>query len=45
MWYGQPYAPAAFTSSKYLWYSYVLEAESTPVPQYGRKDHVNGKFQ
>jgi hypothetical protein len=26
----QPYAPAAFTPSKYSWYSFLLEAESTP---------------
>jgi len=28
----QPYAPAAFTPMKYSWYSFVLEAESTPGP-------------
>jgi len=28
----QPYAPAAFTSRKYTWYSFLLEAESTPGP-------------
>ena len=28
----QPYAPAAFTSKKYSWYSFLLEAESTPGP-------------
>ena len=28
----QPYAPAAFTPRKYSWYSFVLEAESTPGP-------------
>jgi hypothetical protein len=27
-----PYAPAAFTSRKYTWYSFLLEAESTPGP-------------
>jgi len=26
----QPYAPAAFTPRKYSWYSFLLEAESTP---------------
>jgi len=26
----QPYAPAVFTPSKYSWYSFLLEAESTP---------------
>jgi hypothetical protein len=28
----QPYALAAFTPSKYSWYSFLLEAESTPEP-------------
>ena len=28
----QPYAPAAFTSRKHSWYSFLLEAESTPGP-------------
>ena len=27
-----PYAPAAFTPRKYSWYSFLLEAESTPGP-------------
>jgi hypothetical protein len=32
-WQGcQPYAPAAFTPRKYSWYSFLLEAESTPWP-------------
>jgi hypothetical protein len=32
-WQGcQPYAPAAFTPRKYSWYSFLLEAESTPGP-------------
>jgi hypothetical protein len=32
-WYNfQPYAPAAFTPSKYTWYSLLIEAESTPGP-------------
>jgi len=30
---------------KYFWYSFLLEAESTPGPQYGRKVYVNEKFQ
>ena len=30
---------------KYSWYSFLLEAESTPGPQCGRKDYVNEKFQ
>ena len=29
---------------KYSWYSFLLEAESTPGPQCGRKDYVNGIF-
>jgi hypothetical protein len=29
----------------YSWYSFLLQAESTPVPQCGRKDYVNKKFQ
>jgi hypothetical protein len=36
---------AAFTPRKYSWYSFMLEAESTPGPQCGRKDYVNEKFQ
>jgi hypothetical protein len=28
----KPYAPAVFTPSKYTWYSFLLEAESTPEP-------------
>jgi hypothetical protein len=32
-WQGcQPYAPDAFTLRKYSWYSFLLEAESTPGP-------------
>jgi hypothetical protein len=32
-WQGyQPYAPATFTPRKYSWYSFMLEAESTPGP-------------
>ena len=32
-WKGcQPYAPAAFTPRKSSWYSFLLEAESTPGP-------------
>jgi hypothetical protein len=45
-WQGcQPYSPAAFTPCKYFWYSFLLEAESTPEPLCGRKDYVNEKFQ
>jgi hypothetical protein len=29
---GKSYAPAAFTPRKYTWYSFLLEAESTPGP-------------
>ena len=28
----QPYALTAFTPRKYTWYSFLLEAESTPGP-------------
>ena len=28
----QPYAPAAFAPRKFSWYSFLLEAESTPGP-------------
>ena len=31
--------------TKYSWYSFLSEAESTPEPQCGRKDYVNEKFQ
>ena len=30
---------------KYFWYSFMLEAESTPGPEGGRKDYVIEKFQ
>ena len=30
---------------KYSWYSFLVEAESTPGPQCGQKDYVNEKFQ
>jgi len=44
-WYGcQLHAPAAFTPRKCSWYSFLLEAESTPGPEYKRKDYVNEKF-
>ena len=43
-WQGcQPYAPATFTPRKYSWYSFLLEAESTPGPNCDPKDYVNGK--
>jgi hypothetical protein len=31
--------------SKYSWYSFLLETESIPRPQWGRNDYVNKKFQ
>jgi hypothetical protein len=37
------YAPTAFTSREDLWYSFMLEAESTSGPECGRKDLVNDK--
>jgi hypothetical protein len=30
---------------KYLWYSFLLEAEATPGSDFGWKDYVNKKFQ
>ena len=39
----QPHAPAAFTPGKYPWYSFLLEAESTPGPQCDRKDFMSMK--
>jgi len=30
---------------KYTWYSFLLEAESNPEPQYDQKDYFNEKFQ
>jgi len=29
---------------KYSWYSFLLQAESNPGPQCGRKDYVDEKF-
>jgi hypothetical protein len=34
----QPYAPATFYLHEYTWYSFLLEAESTPGPYCGCKD-------
>ena len=34
-----------FTHRKYSWYSFLLEAVSTPGPQCDRKDYVNEKYQ
>jgi len=39
----QPYAPAAFTPKKCSWYSFLLEAESTPGPQRDRKNFMSMK--
>ena len=41
----KPYASAAFTPKKYTWYSFLLEAESTPGPQCDWKHYVTEKFQ
>jgi hypothetical protein len=41
----QLHAPAIFTPRKDSWYSFLLEAESTPGPQCDRKDQVTEKFQ
>jgi len=37
-WWGQPYAPAAFTPQKYSWYSFLVEAELTPGPKCDREN-------
>ena len=39
----QPYSPATFSPRKYSWYSYLLEAESTPEPYCDRKDFMSKK--
>ena len=45
-WQGcQPFVPAAFIPRKYSLYSFLLEAESTPGPQCGRKNYVDEEFQ
>jgi hypothetical protein len=31
----------SFTPRKYSWYSFLLEAKSTPGQEYSWKDHVN----
>jgi hypothetical protein len=38
------FALATFTPRKYSWYSFLLEAESTPESWYSQKDYVNEKF-
>ena len=38
-----PQWPAAFTPRKYSWYSFLLEAESTPWPKCDRKDFMSMK--
>ena len=40
----QPNAPGAVTPRNYSWYSFLLEAESTPGPQCDLKDDVNEKI-
>ena len=43
-WWGcQTHAPVAFTSRKCSGYSFLLGAESTPWPWYGRKEYVTEK--
>jgi hypothetical protein len=37
----QPYAPVVFIPSKCFWYTFLLDAESTPGPQCGQKDYFN----
>jgi len=39
----QPYAPASFTPRKHSWYSFLLEAESTPGPWCDRKEFMSIK--
>jgi len=42
----EPYVPAAFTPRKYSWYSFLLEAESTPRAIVRSEGfYVNEKFQ
>jgi hypothetical protein len=42
-WGCQPYAPAALHPQEDSWFSFLLEAESTPGPQSGWKDWVSWK--
>ena len=43
-WWGcQPQVTVAFTPRKCSWYSFLLGAESTPGPWYGRKEYVTEK--
>jgi hypothetical protein len=45
-WRGRhPHAPAAFIPRKCSWYSFLLGAESTPGPWYGRKEICHWKIQ
>jgi hypothetical protein len=37
--------PLPPSPGKYSWYSFLLEAESTPGPQCGRKDYAKKKLQ
>jgi len=43
-WFISPTRRPSLPSMKYTWYSFLLEAESTPGPGWGRKDYVNEKF-
>jgi hypothetical protein len=40
-----PMILASLLAAKYPWYSFLLEAESTPGPDCGQKDYVNETFQ
>jgi hypothetical protein len=43
-WWGcQPHAPASFSPRKCSWYSFSLEADSTPGPWNGRKEYITEK--
>ena len=41
---GSPTHWPSLLPRKYSWYSFLLEAESTPGPYCGRKDYVNDTF-
>jgi hypothetical protein len=42
-WWSQPHSPAVFTPRECSSYSFLLGAESTPGPWYGRKEYVTEK--
>jgi hypothetical protein len=44
-WWGKPHPPATFTSRKCFWYSFLIGAELTPGPWYGRKEICPRKIQ